>query len=258
MKLLFQLKHFLLYQWHSQTKYYIHSPFVYQFYLHVLEGDVDHKLMPLIRLRNQLASDNTSVTIDDLGTGNSRTTSVADIVNRIAVKHKYGKLLYRLVRYFYQSPINIVELGTSVGISSSYMALAAPDARVITLEGAKAIAEVAKQNHQQLGLYNIHVFEGNFDNLLPELLESIHMVGLVFFDGNHTEEATMQYFEWCVAKADENSIFVFDDIYWSEGMYAAWQRIKQDQRITLTIDVYQFGICFFKKGKTKEDFMLRY
>lgn len=256
MKLLFQLKHFLLYQWHSQTKYYIHSPFVYQFYLHVLEGDVDHKLMLLIRLRNQLASDKRKIAVDDFGTGNSRTVSVGDIVRNAAVKHKYGKVLYRLVSYF--SPVYIIELGTSIGISSSYMALAAPEARVVTLEGANEVAEVAIQTHQQLGLSNVSVWKGNFNQLLPELLDCTTKVGLVFFDGNHTEEATMQYFEWCVAKADEDSIFIFDDIYWSEGMYAAWQRIKQDQRVTLTIDVYQFGICFFKKGKTKEDFQLRY
>lgn len=256
MKLMFQLKHFLLYQWHSQSKYYIHSPFVYQFYLHVLEGDVDAELLPLIRLRNQLANDNTPVTIDDLGTGRQRITTIGNIEKRVAVKHKYGKVLYRLVRYF--SPAYIIELGTSIGISSSYMGMAAPQARVITLEGAAGPAAIAQLSHQQLGLHNVQVWKGNFNQVLPELLDTTTKVVMVFFDGNHTEAATMQYFEWCMAKADEESIFVFDDIYWSEGMYAAWQRIKQDERVTLTIDIYQFGICFFKKGKTKEDFTLRY
>lgn len=256
MKLLFQLKHFLLYQWHSQTKYYIHSPFVYQFYLNVLEGDVSKELQPLINLRRQLAANDTRIDIKDLGTGKDKTIAISAIENSIAVRHKYGQVLYRLVRYF--SPTHVIELGTSIGISSAYMALAAPQAAVFTLEGAHTLADAARQNHQQLGISNVAVIKGNFKDTLPALLGNTGKVGLVFFDGNHTEQATMQYFEWCIAKADEDSIFVFDDIYWSEGMNAAWQCIKQDQRITLTIDVYQFGICFFKKGKTKEDFILRY
>lgn len=256
MKLLFQLKHFLLYQWHGRTKYYIHSPFVYQFYLNVLEGNIDKELAPVIQLREQLNQDNTSIYISDFGTGKSKSITVSNIAKQVSIKHKYGQLLYRLVRYY--NPASIIELGTSIGLSSSYLSLGVPSTSITTLEGSNEVAAIARRTHQQLSLQNINVIEGNFENTIPALLQDVGQVGLVFFDGNHTQEATLQYFHWFLSKANEESIFVFDDIYWSEGMYAAWQQIKQHPQVTLTIDVYQFGICFFKKGKTKEDFVLRY
>lgn len=257
MNLLFRLKHYLRYQWQGRTKFYIHSPSVFQFYLNVLEGDVEQELKPLVQLRQKLSNSNTTIEVKDFGTGKDKNIATSTLVNKVAIRHKYGTLLYRLVRYY--APASIIELGTSIGVSSSYIALAVPSTPLTTLEGSPDIAVAAEQNHHQLGLDNIRILVGNFDTTIPKALyETENNVGLVFFDGNHTEEATLQYFHQFLAKANEDSIFVFDDIYWSEGMYAAWQQIKQHPQVTLTIDVYQFGICFFKKGKTKEDFILRY
>ena len=256
MDILFRLKHYLRYQWQGRTKYYIHSPFVYQFYLNVLEGDVERELIPLVQLRQQLSNENDTIQVKDFGTGSDKSISTATLVNKVAVRHKYGKLLHRLVRYY--APTSIIELGTSLGISAAYMGLAAPHTPIISLEGSPDIAIAAGKNHQQLGLSSITITVGNFDKTIPQVLEKTEHLSLVFFDGNHTEAATLHYFHAFLAKANEDSIFVFDDIYWSEGMYAAWQQIKQHPQVTLTIDVYQFGICFLKKGKTKEDFTLRY
>lgn len=256
MNLLFRLKHYLRYQWQGRTKYYIHSPSVFQFYLNVLEGNVEQELQPLIQLRQQLSSNNASIAVKDFGTGSDKSIAISTLINKVAVRHKYGKLLYTLVRHY--APSSIIELGTSIGISSAYMGMAAPQAAITSLEGSPDIAIAAGKNHEQLGLSNINIQVGDFNQTIPQLLNKLEHVGLVFFDGNHTEQATLQYFRQFMAKANEDSIFVFDDIYWSEGMYAAWQQIKQHPQVTLTIDVYQFGICFFKKGKTKEDFILRY
>ena len=256
MNLLFRLKYYLRYAWQGRTKYYIHSPFVFQFYLNVLEGDVEQELKPLAQLRQQLSKNNTSIAVKDFGTGSHKSIAISTLLNKVAVRHKYGKLLYRLVRHY--APSSIIELGTSIGISSAYMGMAAPQAAITSLEGSPDIAIAAGKNHEQLGLSNIDVQVGNFNQTIPQLLNKLEHVGLVFFDGNHTEDATLQYFHQFLTKANEDSIFVFDDIYWSEGMHAAWQQIKQHPQVTLTIDVYQFGICFFKKGKTKEDFILRY
>jgi predicted O-methyltransferase YrrM len=224
--------------------------------LNVLEGDVEQQLLPLTQLRQQLSRTRTPIKQKDYGTGSDKSIAISTLINKVAVRHKYGQLLYRLVRYY--QPVSIVEIGTSIGISAAYMGMAALQAAITSLEGSPDIARAAYKNHEQLGLSNIDVQVGNFNQTIPQLLNKLEHVGLVFFDGNHTEQATLQYFHQFLAKANEDSIFVFDDIYWSEGMYAAWQQIKQHPQVTLTIDVYQFGICFFKKGKTKEDFILRY
>ena len=257
MNILFRFKKYLVYLQKAKTKYYLHSPFVYQFYLNVLEGETDSQLKSILRLRGKLRNNNTLLKAEDFGTGNSLSKTVDDIEKKVAVRHKYGVLLYRLVNYF--KPQNILEIGTSIGLSSSYIALANVHSRIVSLEGSKEIAELAKQNHAALQIRNIKLVTGSFNETLPTSLQQFSSVDLVFFDGNHTKEATFNYFQQCLSKSTENSIFIFDDIYWSAEMSEAWEEIKQDARVTLTLDVYQFGICFFRKEKlTKEDFALLY
>jgi predicted O-methyltransferase YrrM len=67
----------------------------------------------------------------------------------------------------------------------------------------------------------------------------------VFFDANHQKQPTLQYFNQCIAKANKNGIFVFDDIHWSEGMEQAWEIVKQHPKVTTSIDLYHMGILFF-------------
>lgn len=254
---LLRFKYFISYQWKSKTKYYLHSPFVYQFYLNVLEGSDDGRLNSIHALRKKLSFDNSAIEIKDFGTGPSSAKKLSDIECKAAVSKKYGRLLYRLVKYF--KPDNILELGTSVGLSSSYMALANENGKVSTIEGSPALIDAAKKNFADLGISNISTYAGNFDDILPEILNTQTSLGLVFFDGNHRKEATLRYFNLCLEKATTESIFVFDDIHWSNEMNGAWMEIKANPQITLALDVFQFGICFFRKEKlAKEEFVLRY
>jgi predicted O-methyltransferase YrrM len=251
-----RFKYFITYQWQAKTKYYLHSPFVYQFYLNVLERADDEPLNTIHALRQKLGNDNATVEIKDLGTGQASSKTIAAIERHVVVRKKYGGLLYRLVKYF--KPQQILELGTSIGISSSYMALANERAIITSLEGAPGLIEIAKKNHTALGIKNVTIVEGDFNETLPAFLKTQSSLGLVFFDGNHSKEATLQYFNLCLEKANTESVFVFDDIHWSADMNEAWSEIKAHQQITLALDVFQFGICFFRKEKlAKEEFVLR-
>jgi predicted O-methyltransferase YrrM len=253
----FRLKYFLNYQWRAKTKYYLHSPFVYQFYLNVLEGHDDENLKSIRALRKELSTNHATVSVTDFGTGPNSALTISVLADIVAVRPKYGRLLYRLVKYF--NPENILELGTSIGLSSAYMALANKHTAITSLEGSPSLIEVAKDNHAALGIQNTHIYQGNFDELLPVILQNKSSLGLVFFDGNHRKQATLNYFTQCLEKATPDSIFIFDDIHWSEEMHEAWTEIKAHPQITLTLDVFQFGICFFKKEKlAKEEFILRY
>ena len=252
-----RFKYFINYQWRAKTKYYLHSPFVYQFYLNVLEGTDDKQLQAIGKLRRKLSSNNATIHIKDLGTGNSNSKTISAIEGKVAVRKKYGRLLYRLVKYF--KPGYILELGTSIGLSSCYLASADEKAQVISLEGAAELIDAAKRNYNELGIRNVSNHEGHFDVLLPRILKDMPKLDLVFFDGNHQKEATLKYFALCLEKAHAETIFIFDDIYWSREMNEAWTEIKNNQQITLALDVFQFGICFLRKEKlAKEEFVLRY
>lgn len=257
MELGFRIKQFIKYQWQAKTKYYIHSPFVYRFYLHVLEGETNQHIKSINKLRTNLKSDTTIIEAGGFGAGTNKRVSVAHLENRVSVPEKYGLLLHRLAAYF--KPQTIIELGTCIGLGTAYLATGNTQAKVVSLEGSAALAGVARSNHNQLGLTNINIVTGDFaDTLLPEL-NKLDKADMVYFDGNHRKQATLDYFNICLQKATENSVFVFDDIYWSRDMSEAWEEIKQHPRVTLTIDVYRFGICFFMPDKlAKEDFILRY
>jgi predicted O-methyltransferase YrrM len=253
----FRLKSFLKYQRDAKTKYYLHSPFVYGFFLDILNNTTNDSLGRIHTLRKQLATNNTAITIDDFGTGYSKSVRISHIEKHVAIKHKYGKVLYKLVEHF--KPGNIIEIGTSVGLSSAYMALANTESRIHTLEGAPALLNVARHNHKQLGISNVNYIAGNFKDTLHPALNDLPVVDMVFFDGNHTSQATLSYFKACLEKANAQSVFVFDDIYWNRDMNKAWQSIQAHPSVTLTIDIYQLGICFFMKEKlAKENFVLRY
>lgn len=252
----YRLQKFLNYQWQGQTKYYIHSPFVYQFFLNVLENKTHH-LKPIENLRTRLRNKPTPVQLTDYGTKAARTVTISHLEKNVAVRPKYGRLLYALAHYF--KPSTILELGTSIGLSSAYLQMGNPASRVVTLEGSEPLAGLAHTNHRALNLTDIQIITGEFSTTLPGALSGLKKLDLAFFDGNHQKEATLNYFKQCLPYAHNNSVFVFDDIYWSKEMTEAWEEIKKHPQVTLTIDVYQFGICFFKKDKlAKEDFVLRY
>src|SRR4030095_4692041 len=144
----------------------IHSPFVYEFITKVLN---DRRTYPeydtVEKLREVLLQDETVLSVDDFGAGSAKdktaTQTSASIAAHAAKPAKFGQLLYRIVKYY--RPHNIVELGTSLGLSTSYLSMAGPDAKVITMEGAPSVAASARQNFNGLNFRNIAIIEGNFD-----------------------------------------------------------------------------------------------
>lgn len=252
-----KIKSWLIYQCRARTKYYLHSPSVYGFYRQVLDKQDDALLLRLKEWRQTLSRKKNVIYLEDFGSGRSRHVPVSTLEKNVAVKHAYGRLLYYLVKHI--QPDNILEIGTNIGISSAYMALAKPDAHLLTLEGSKAAAEAAAGFHDLCGLKNIRIQEGEFSSLLENIRAAAQTFDLIFIDGNHRYAPTMQYFNTCMALLNTNGILLLDDIYWSPEMTRAWEEIKAHPQVTLTIDVYQYGVVFLKKEKlAKEHFVLRY
>lgn len=228
----------------------VHSPFIFQFITGVLN---DRKIYPeygkVEALRGSLKKDSTMLTIEDYGAGsvmnkkNRRT--VSSIARHAAKPKKYGQLLFRMIRHY--QPKTILELGTSLGITTCYLASAQRGSRVYTLEGAGAVAARAAANFKTLQLGNITLVEGNFDVTLDKLLDSVTGVDFAFIDGNHRKEPTLRYFHQLLAKSGNDSILVFDDIHWSAEMEDAWRIIRAHPSVRCSIDLFQIGILFFRK-----------
>lgn len=253
---------YLIHQVQAKSAHGIHSPFVYMFYKQLLNGKVDIlQENKWEKLRNELKADDTCLDILDLGAGsvlnNSGQRKISDIARNALKPARLARFLYRLARY--QKPDVIIELGTSLGITSLYLAGASPEARFLTIEGSPAIADTAAIMHLKSGLGNITLHKGSFDDILPEILQTVKGNNfLLYVDGNHQKNATLRYFEWALEKAGDNTVMIFDDIHWSPGMEEAWASIQANPRVTLTIDMFFMGIVYFKKSFTPQHFKLLY
>lgn len=240
----------------------MHSPFVFEFITKVLNDKTKYPAYQQVEnLRQQLVKDQSILTIEDFGAGsvidktNQRT--IASIAKNAAKPAKYGQLLYRMVKYY--QPPTIVELGTSLGITTSYLSLAKPDAELITMEGATAIAETARQNFATLQFQNIIIQEGNFDHTLQSAISGLPAINFAFVDGNHRQEPTERYFNQLLPAMNNDSILIFDDIHWSREMEQAWDTIKQHPSVRCTIDLFFIGIVLFRQEfKEKQHFVVRF
>lgn len=257
-------KKYLLYYWKASNGngHGIHSPLVFDFIKNVLTDKTRYKGTPAIEgIRENLKIDDTIIEVEDFGAGSGIIKSNKRVVKAIAKSSlkpkKYAQLLFRMVKYY--EPATVIELGTSFGITTAYLASANTATKVYTFEGAKNIATIAAHNFKQLNLQNICLLQGDFADTLPPLLKSINNLGFAFVDGNHRKIPTLQYFEQLLAIADDKCILVFDDIHWSEEMEAAWEIIMQHPRVTISIDLFFIGIIYLNKDvKVKQHFKIAY
>lgn len=240
----------------------MHSPFVYDFIISVLNDKTHYPDYDKVEaLRRQLLADNTILEVNDLGAGSVKNNrpgrSIADIARHAAKPPKFGQLLYRMVKYY--QPQQILELGTSLGLTTQYLAMAHPGGSLTTIEGAASVAAVAEEKIKAAGITNVQLVRGNFDELLPEVLKKQEPPGFVFIDGNHREEPTVRYFEQLAAAAHNDTILIFDDIHWSREMEQAWAYIKAHHATRCTIDLFFIGIVLFRQEfREKQDFTIRF
>ena len=260
---LYQPIAYLRYWLRSGNAHGLHSPFIYGLYTTVICHDGEFGAFSRIeKRRRELLKSAQRITVTDFGAGSQVAGAggtqrrVRDIARHAAKPPRLAQLLFRLVNHF--PPATILELGTSLGLTTAYLALADSRHQVITFEGCPATAAVAQNTFEQLAISNVQMVEGNLDQTLPTTLASLDKpVDFVFFDGNHRYEPTLRYFEQCLAKAHENSVFVLDDIHWSAEMEQAWEAVKAHPAVTVTVDLFYVGLVFFRKTQPRQDFRLR-
>lgn len=238
----------------------IHSPLVYDLVSRVFRNKIHSGIVLRIEMiRKRLLKDHRVININDLGAGQDRRSKqrkVSEIVRYSAINKKYGTLLSNLASEFGKP--SILELGTSFGISSMYMAASSPDSTVYTIEGCAECAAVAAENFREAGLTNIVQFTGSFDKVIPEVIKKAISPGLIFIDGNHRKEPTLKYFFQLSEAYDGEFVIVIDDIHYSKGMAEAWETIKYSANVSATIDIFRMGIVFVGSKITRNHYSIRY
>lgn len=254
---------YIKYLLRSGNEHSIHSPFLFELYNHVIavKRDNNPHYEDIKKLRKNLLNSKDEIEILDLGAGSrvnkSNLRQIRTIAKNAEKPAKFGKLFYRLIQRF--KPATILELGTSLGLTTLYMSRANPQAELITFEGCPQTARKAAEHFAELHADNIEIVVGNIDQTLPDRLKQLKAtLDFAYFDANHRYEPTVRYFEQCLPHAGNNSLFIFDDIYWSEEMTRAWEHIKAHPQVTLTVDLFWVGLVFFRTEQAKENFTLRF
>lgn len=254
------LLRYLAFWFRSGNAHSVHSPFVFDLYTRVIRPAPHQPAFdPIEQIRTRLLASTAEIETVDLGAGSRVTRSprrrVKDVARYAQKEAHIGQLLFRLVSHF--APGTVFDLGTSLGVTTSYLAAPNPRAMVYTFEGCPQTLAIAINNFAQLGFEHIRPVPGNLDETLPATLEAVSGLDFAFFDANHRREPTLRYFTACLAKAHEHSVFVFDDIYWSAEMMGAWEEIKSHPSVTLTVDLFHVGLVFFRRKQPKQHFRLR-
>jgi predicted O-methyltransferase YrrM len=261
MKNLLFILRYIKYFFTAKNKHSAQAPFLYEFITKVLNRNSDDENCKIIEeLRKELCKSDQTIKISDFGAGshvnNSKHRKIKDIAKNSAKNSKFGKLLYRITQFY--KPKNILELGTSLGISTLYLSKARESSKVYTFEGCIETSKIAQQNFDKMVTVNTNIILGDFQNTLQKKLKEIKTIDLAFIDGNHQKEPTILYFRECLKYAKNDTIFIFDDIHWSNGMESAWNYIKSRKETTLTIDLFYLGIVFVKSELSKENYIIRF
>ncbi|MEL1241795.1 O-methyltransferase [Flavobacterium flavipallidum] len=264
----FQIKAYLKFLWYSKNEHAVHSPFVFNL---ITKCFYDKKPKPeyaiLQQYRKALLENKNTIEVSDFGAGSrvfkSNKRVVAQIAETAGISRKRAQLLFRIANYF--QPSTILELGTSLGLATSALALGNPDARITTLEGCPNTMAIAK--NQLAKLSSRAESRDNFNNVewvttvFNEYFQSCNLkseiYNLIYFDGNHSKQATLDYFELLLPTITNDSVWIFDDIHWSAGMESAWETIKKHPKVSVTIDTFQWGLVFFRREQPKEHFIIR-
>ncbi|HPI85334.1 MAG TPA: class I SAM-dependent methyltransferase [Bacteroidales bacterium] len=256
---------FLEFLFRSGTRYRVHSPFLYGLITEVIRKNSNiPDERPILDLKKRLWSSSETILKTDYGSGSGKDgeepgiypVSLRKLVSGSVSSSRKALRFYRLIRY---SNFNsILEIGTSIGLTTAYFSKANPSARIITLEGCPELSRIAVENWKKLGLGNISISVGRFEDTLAPALESLGKADFILVDGNHRKEATIRYFEICLPFMNNDSVMVLDDIHASRGMEEAWEHIVTRPEVKVSLDLFYSGWLFFRKESSKEHFKLRY
>ena len=258
--MLFQIKSYLKFLWHSKNEHAVHSPFVFNL---ITKCFYDTKSKPeyaiLKEYRNSLLENKSAIDVADFGAGSkvfkSNTRQIAKIAKTAGISPKRAELLFRITNYF--QPDSILEIGTSLGLATSALVVGNSNAKIITLEGCPNTIAIAKNQLRFLNTKNIECITTEFGEFLQSKNLISNIFNLIYIDGNHSKKATLNYFDLLLPTITNETVWIFDDIHWSAHMEDAWGIIKNHPKVTVTIDTFQWGIVFFRKEQPKEHFVIR-
>lgn len=258
--MLFQIKSYLKFIWYSKNEHAVHSPFVFNL---ITKCFYDYKSKPEYQVlkdhRKTLLANKNTIEVSDFGAGSkifkSNKRQITQIAKNAGITQKRAELMFRVINYFKSE--TVLEIGTSLGLATAAVSLGNLNAKVTTVEGCLETSKIAKNYLEKLGLDKVEFIVNEFGTYLKKERKTTDHYSVIYFDGNHQRQATLDYFDLLLPTINNNTVWIFDDIHWSSEMEDAWKKIKQHPKVTVTIDTFQWGFVFFRYEQPKEHFIIR-
>ena len=257
------IKSYLRFLYQSKNEHGVHSPFVFNLVTKCFYDKKKYAEYSILKeYRNSLLANKNTIEVTDFGAGSrvfkSNTRAINQIAKNAGISRKRAELLFRITNYF--QPHDILEIGTSLGLATSALSLGSRSigtkAKVTTLEGCPETINQCQLQLQKFNINNVECITTEFSNYLNTATGNCDCQ-LIYFDGNHSKQATLEYFELLLPTITNETVWIFDDIHWSTDMEEAWKIIKSHPKVTVTIDTFQWGIVFFREEQLKEHFVIR-
>ena len=253
------IKSYLHFLWKSKNEHGVHSPFVFDLVTNCFYNKKEYPEYSILKnYRKSLLANKNTIEVTDFGAGSRVFKSNKRAINQIAknsgISCKRAELLFRITKYF--EPDSILEIGTSLGLATSALSLGNPKAKITTLEGCSNTMNQCQFQLQKFNINNVECITTEFSSYLNTATGNCDRK-LIYFDGNHSKQATLNYFELLLPTISNETVWIFDDIHWSSEMKDAWVIIKNHPKVTVTIDTFQWGMVFFREGQKKEHFIIR-
>ncbi|WP_310560041.1 class I SAM-dependent methyltransferase [Flavobacterium sp.] len=258
--MLFQIKSYLKFLWHSKNEHAVHSPFVFTLITKCFYDKKPRTEYAVLKnYRNSLLKSKKTIEVIDFGAGSkvfkSNTRQISKIAKTAGISPKRAELLFRITDYF--QPETILEIGTSLGLATCALSLGNPKASIITLEGCPNTSNQCQLQLQKFNINNVELVLTEFSSYFSTSNFQLLTSNLIFFDGNHSKTATLEYFELLLSTVRNDSLWIFDDVHWSQDMAEAWEIIKKHPKVTVTIDTFQWGLVFFRQEQLKQHYVIR-
>jgi predicted O-methyltransferase YrrM len=247
---------YIKYKWNAKGRHGIHSPFVYDLVDKLFKISFSSSNSKLLKQTFKgLENNKKTITIKDFGAGSHKLgnqRSIQKIFRVSSSKGHYGKILFQLSNYF--QPKQILEFGTSLGIGTLHFHLGNPDSQITTIEACPETLNFAKDFLKDK-VTNVNFIESTFSDFLNQI--STEKYDLIFVDGHHDGKATIDYMQKLKSHSHNDTIFILDDIRWSDDMFEAWNILRNSEKYNVSIDLFRMGILIPRKQQVKEHFILR-
>lgn len=234
----------------------IHSPYLFHLVTRIIEEDLPYYKYSLIEKVRKLMSqvdERIGVFNDD---GTKRLRKIKSVVGDYAITPKYGQLLFRLVNYY--KPSVILEYGTTCGISTMYMAAPNSKTSVYSLSKQPEMADLSQSMCERIAMHNIK--RSKATDLMAEAQRLVQEMPeddfLYINSATPAEVSTLVNLR--MARNGKRFFIVVPNPYTTDEMWNVWQALKADERVKLSINIFNLGILIANENLQKEDFILRF